>query len=212
MANYPAAVLVPRNYADKGSSEDEDLVIDSNNKITLFHYAQGRTILTTGQTLSSSISVRYGSQSLTEIFGSPVPSGNYFYHYTDPVADTSILLISPSFAPGITLNVTYAAAGDIAHGSRWTQIETDLSAVEAALGAGLPGTGTGLLAFQSGKITGTGVISIIAAVPATITSIICLFSAEDGTPVIFNVASDKTSVTVTSGPAGTLHYLFILKQ
>jgi len=205
--SYPDEIITPRTYADKGTSQDEDLVITTGQKITLSHYARGRETLTDGRVRSSSISVRYGLDTFTEVFGLPVPEGKYFYHYKDPTADTSILLISTSYAVGTTLNVTYEAAGDIIRAARFTSIETDLSAVETALNSGL-------LAFQSGRVTDTGniEIEITAADPTEISDIICLFSDESGVlPTAFQVEPDFTKVVVADA-AGSLHYLFIIKK
>src|SRR5208283_4365396 len=112
MSDFPEAILVPKNYEDKGNPFTENDQINTSSEIVLQHYAQLRTVRSDGTVIASSVSVNYNGQVYTEIFTSPVPASNYFYSYDDPTQQTTILLFNSAQSQSISLQVNYITRGD----------------------------------------------------------------------------------------------------
>jgi len=206
---YPDDIIVPQAREDGGTTVTEagkTIGAVVANAVVLDHYARGREIQSDGRVLSSSITVSKGGLSYTETFETPVAVGNYFYHYEDasPGVNSSVLLFNTADAGAV--DITYETRGDYITAAKFNRLEDDLEAIEGALG-------TGLLAFQSGTVVGSGSdvdIDVTAVDPVNIDSIVCLLSAESGNAYAFTVAVDNTKVTITA-PTGTVHYLLVLK-
>lgn len=204
---YPDDKLVPNTYYNKGESKTETSHAITANQVILETYARGRRVNTDGNVISSSISVTRGGEAFTEVFQTPVPDGNYFYHFTDTATEkSSILLFNANQTQPV--NVTYETAGSTIDATRATEIETEISSIETALGLGI-------LGMQSGVLTGNGSAQAISTPTASPTgSIIVILTRDDGgTTPSFSFAALNTAVNLAGWSGGVnLHYLLILKQ
>jgi len=211
MSNFPDSVLVPKQYRDKGESVTElGKLVDVNNHIVLSNYAKRREVTTDGRVLSSTISVTYNSEAYTEVFSTPVPVGNYFYSYDDTTAAATVLLFNAAQSKSLPLRVDYTTRGDIITAARATQVETDLAAVENALGAKTAVLQTGIIPAAAGAVQVAIDTTRIDLVE--IASIIVLVSADDGTSGhSFSYTLGDAYVTVVSN-SSDVHYLFVIAK
>jgi hypothetical protein len=211
---FPDNTLVPRTYSNKGEAISEAVTIQTlsgQQRAVLSHYARGKSTLTNGSIVASSISVYRGGQVYTEVYDLPVPTGYYFYHLTDISIGSSVLIFNPTETGSV--NATYETRGDYIDATRATEVEADLAAVETSLGEKS-------IAYQSGILLGDGgnqTITVdVTRVPGskTVTELVVILTTED--PMFpapgFTVAGDNRSVTLTSTPSGVnIHYLLIVK-
>lgn len=207
---YPDEIFTPQTREDGGVAVSESKTIDSTaHTVILDHYARSRETLSDGRVISSTIRVAKGGKQYTQVYQTPVPSGAYFYHYEDPssAVNSSVLLFN-TVDSGI-VDITYETRGDYIQAARHNLIETDLAAIETALGADL-------LQHQYGVIENTGASPAdidIAITDANAYSVVVLLSSEGGNTYGFTVSPTLDKVTVSTVAAGDkVHYLLLVSQ
>lgn len=209
---FPDDILVPQSREDGGVAATETKTISpTTHAVTLDHYARGKEVLSNGRVLSSTITVSQGGLVFTEVFDTPVPSGNTFYHYEDPSAgvNSSVLLFNSAASGSVT--VSYETRGDYILASAHNRIETDLAAIETGLGVDFAGMQAGSVFSPTNTNVDITIDTDIIAAPAAANIYVQLTSAL-GNSYAFSIAGDHTTITLTSVAAGdTVHYLLFFK-
>ncbi len=159
---------------------DSGYVVEPGYKaFTLTNRARGRQTLTDGTEVASSLSVSNGGQYFTEVFSLPVPAGNFFYHRDDEVNETSTLLFNTAHPNLLPINVFYETRGN-------------------KIKAGL----FNIYNYGKGIFDGGGLITLVHTYPtASLTDIIVIAQAADGSTVSYTVTPATKTVTLT-GSAG----------
>jgi len=211
---FPDDILTPAEREDGGVAvTGESKVISAvvTNAVVLDHYARGKEVLSNGRVLSSTITVSQGGVVFTEVFDTPVPATNTFYHYEDTTigVNSSVLLFNSAHA-GETVTISYETRGDYVLAAAHNRIESDLEAIETAFGVGFMG-------MQGGSVTnsGAGVADVtitvdtdILADPTAADIFVQLTSELGKGPYAFAVAADHATIVVSNVDAGdVVHYL-----
>lgn len=208
---FPNYILVPKAYRDKGEQiTGETHTVNASFEIELSTFAKRRETTTDGRVVSSSIFVDHGGDTYTEVFSTPVPVGNYFYSYDD--TDTTHLLFNSTHSQSITLNVAYITRGDIITATRATQVETDIAAIENALGVKTAVLQYGKINSGGGNETVTIDTSRITPAELAAATITVLLTATDGSSGhTFSFTGSNAGVTVVTG-GSEINYLFIVHK
>jgi hypothetical protein len=208
---FPSSILVPKVYKDKGEQiTGEVATVNSSYEILLATFAKRRETTLDGRVLSSSIFVNLGGDTYTEVFSTPVPAGNYFYSYD--ATDTTHLSFNSTHTQSIPLNVSYVTRGDLITAARATQVETDIAAIETALGVKTAVLQYGIIPAQAGPVTVTIDTSRIAPAELAAATITVLLTATDGTSGHpFSFTGSNAGVTIVTG-GSEINYLFIVHK